>query len=203
MATTTQAALITGTYTFTGNDPAGDAAVPSQANMTYGAFSRTVVTAVSLANVFASTDWSQNTSIDTAQYVQFTLTPNTGFSLSLQSITFDNVKTTGGPTSAQVQIFLGATLISKGSQAFTPGTTTANVNFDFTDFVTANHEAVTVRFYAWNDSGNNNPSLSFDNVVINGSVNPVPEPVNVALVVFGLCVAVGGVGRRVYLRAQA
>lgn len=35
------------------------------------------------------------------------------------------------------------------------------------------------------------------------SINAVPEPVNVALAVFGLCVVGVGIGRRIYLRARA
>ena len=63
---------------------------------------------------------------------------------------------------------------------------------------------VEFRFLVW-DNGVNAPNdFGFlDNVVLNGNVTPVPEPVNVALGLFGLCAAGVGVGRRFYLRAHA
>jgi len=173
-----------GTYDFTG----GDASFPTAPNATFSPFTRANVAGGTVTGWFASGQWNNTGTIDTTEYVQFTLTPNSGYYLSLQNITFDNIIDTGnkGPKNGRVEIFLGTGLASMGSLTFTPSTTSANINFNFADFTTLNNEGVTIRFYGWNalNSGND-AQLNFDNVVINGSVNPVPEPVNVALGIFG------------------
>jgi len=46
-------------------------------------------------------------------------------------------------------------------------------------------------------------SLTFSDIQFNGTVTPVPEPVNVALGVFGICAVGVGVGRRVCHRKGA
>jgi hypothetical protein len=178
-----QAGVLTGSYTFPGADPGGDATVPTQANMTYGGFSRANVSSVILSDVFASSAWSSG-GRDTTEYVQFILTPSPGYYLNLQHITFDSyISAAKAPTSGQVEIFLGTGLTSMGSQTFTPGNT--GVNFDFTDFDTANNQAVTIRFYGWGANSSGQGEMNFDNVAVFGNVNPVPEPVNVALGIFG------------------
>ncbi len=197
-----QAALL-GTYTFAGADPAGDASVPSAANMTFGGFSRVNVTASAVNDVFRRSAWTTGGARDTTEYVQFTLTPSLGHSLNLANITFDEFGNNQRPRNGFVEIFLGTGLTSMGTQAFSPATSSANVNFDFSDFTTGNNEVVTIRFYGWNAS-NGGGQLSFDNVAINGSVlTAVPEPINMALGVFGVCVAGCGVGRRVYARVRS
>jgi hypothetical protein len=195
-ASTSFGALL-GTYTFTGADPGGDTSVPTAANMTFGAFSRVGVTAVSVNDVFQSGDWTQGTPQDFTEYVQFVLTPNSGYRLDLTSITFDVARQNDhSPHNGEVRIFLGNTLILKGSQTFATDPA-QNVNFNFTDFSTANNESVTVRFYGWNADGSQ--WLQFDNVAVNGSVTAVPEPVHYALGVFGL-MFVGLRGGRFCLR---
>jgi len=197
-----QAAL--GTYDFAGADPGGDAAVPTLSGMTFGAFSRVNVTFDSKNGTFSSSAWNTGSSIDTAEYVEFILTPDGSHILQLQNITFDNSRSGGGspgPTSGQVEIFLGAGLTSKGSQTFSPTSGTAPVTFDFTDFDTGFAEAVTIRFYGWNSSGAAG-LLEFDNVAING-VLAIPEPINVALAVFGLAFCGIKFGRRLFRAARA
>jgi hypothetical protein len=192
-----QAALITGVYGFA----SGDATVPSQANMNYGAFSRVGVAAGTLSGWFASSGWAKAGVVNTAQYVQFVLTPSSGYSLGLQSMTFDDIRNSKGPANGEVQIFLGSGLTLMGTQTFTPGTSSTSVSFDFADFSTANAQPVTIRFYGWNAfNGGNDNDLSFDNVAFTGSVNPVPEPVNVALGIFAAVVIVANAARTERLR---
>lgn len=176
-----RSALLTGVYEFTN----GESDVPSQADMTYGTFSRAVVTASTTAGEYRSKGYHIR-ALDAGDYVQFVLQPSSGYALNLTNITFGNTRGSSGPLNGEVQIFLGTGLTIKGSQTFTPDTVAATVNFDFTDFNTANNESVTIRFYGWGAPNNGSSSwLSFDNVEVFGNVNPVPEPVNVALGVFG------------------
>jgi hypothetical protein len=64
--------------------------------------------------------------------------------------------------------------------------------------------AVEFRFFVWDSASDTDPARHgyFDNVVLNGTVVPVPEPVNVALAVFGVCLTGIGLGRRL-LRSRA
>lgn len=176
-----RSALLTGVYDFT----SGESAIPSQADMTCGTFSRAVVTASTTAGEYRSKGYHIR-ALDAGDYVQFVLQPSSGYALNLTDITFGNTRGSSGPLNGEVRIFLGTGLAIKGSQTFTPDTVAATVNFDFTDFNTANNESVTIRFYGWGAPNNGSSSwLSFDNVEVFGNVNPVPEPVNVALGVFG------------------
>lgn len=176
-----RSALLTGVYDFT----SGESAIPSQADMTCGTFSRAVVTASTTAGEYRSKGYHIR-ALDAGDYVQFVLQPSSGYALNLTDITFGNTRGSSGPLNGEVRIFLGTGLAIKGSQTFTPDTVAATVNFDFIDFNTANNESVTIRFYGWGAPNNGSSSwLSFDNVEVFGNVNPVPEPVNVALGVFG------------------
>jgi hypothetical protein len=177
-----QAAVsLSGVYTFTGADPAGDLAVPTQANVTYGQFSRVNLTQNSVADVFSSGGWSQLTTSDTSQYVQFTLTPASGYSFDLTSFTFTNVRGPNGPASALVEMSWGAQTLT---YSYTPSKNTPQtLTWDFADFNASSE--VTIKFFGWNSKVNNgnDTALSFDDVAFNGSV--VPEPVNVALGILG------------------
>ena len=174
--------------------------------MTFGAFSRVNLNNHNVTGLYASSQWNVGTSRDTAEYVQFVMTPSSGFRLTLEQITFDVSGSNGGPpANGQVEIFLGAGLTSKGSTLFSPTVvlpTFQNVSFNFTDFTSGGAESVTVRFYGWNASGGGDRMI-FDNVAVSGSVVPVPEPVNAALAIFGICVAGFGIGRRVLVKARA
>jgi hypothetical protein len=188
-----QAALLTGTYTFPGADPGGDAAVPTQANVTYGAFSRAGgVTFNSVSDVFSSLGW-ENTAYDPARYVQFVLTPATGYSLDLASFTFTNERGPNGPANGRVTMSWADNSINYD---YSPSKNTAQtLTWDFNDFNAGVNTAVKIQFFGWGAKGNtgNDVTLDFDNVAFNGSV--VPEPVNVALGVFAGIFALAGLVR--------
>jgi hypothetical protein len=182
--------------------------------VTFSAFARQNVTAATVSGVFRSDDWNLTGTFANNEYVQFTLTPASGYALTMQSITFDVQRSAGGanqygPRLIQVSIFRG--ILSPGSgdgntpQAsgtWTLPTSPTDVSsltgqtFDFTDFTTTVGQGVTVRFYGW-DAKNKNDWLQFDNVAVNG-IAAVPEPANVALACFGLLFAGVTLGRRVY-----
>lgn len=127
-------------------------------------------------------------------YFQFTVTAVNG--MSLTSLTFD--------TSAADATRTGHWAVRSG--AFTTDLATGTISgtgftgssVDLTGGAFDGLTTVTFRVYGWDDSPP--PDLLFDNVVLSGTVVPVPEPINVALGVFGLCVAGAGVGRRYLLK---
>jgi hypothetical protein len=176
------AASFSSTYLFNTPNEA-----PTFADTSFSPFTRVGVTAASQAGAFASGGWSDGATRDSNQYVQFTLTPNARYSLSLTSMSFDAWSKNGavGPTSGFAEILLGSD--SKGAVAFSISSTQTTVNFGFAPFNGGENQGITVRFYGWGSKNKNQGELDFDNVTINGNVDPVPEPVNVALVLFGLC----------------
>ena len=144
-----------------------------------------------------------------AAYFTFTITPNAGQQLFMggSALTFDTVR----GVNLSVFNWVLRSSVDGFATDFASGTTpnvsvlnpqTVTLPSDF-NFQAA---AVEFRFYT-SDGGENGNSANlrgyFDNVVLNGTVAPVPEPVNVALAVFGLCLAGAGLGRRLYLRSQA
>lgn len=201
------------TYTFTGGDPAGDQAVPSNGglNIAFGQFSRTGVTSQTANDVFRSSGWNTGTTRNENEYVQFIVTPGGGAGLTLYSLTFDVARnTTGanhGPYNGWVEIFQGTTgtLTSKGTSSFALPNGTASLTgaeFNFADFSTTANEGITVRFYGWNASRDND-WMQFDNVAVEMrfDTTPVPEPTHYAMAAFGLIFA-GVQARRMYLRRR-
>lgn len=184
-------AAVIGTYDF-----ATESSVPSAANATFTSFARQNVNAATSAGTFTSSAWTTTTSQNTSEYVSFTIQPASGYELNLQSLSFSvfrsgnsqGTSSGSGPLNGLVEVFDGA--ISKGTATFTPGTTAATVSFNFTDFTSQG--TVTFRFYGWN-AKDTSGTLTFDDVALSGTVselNPVPEPVNIALIAFAL----GGTG---------
>ena len=197
-----QAALL-GTYDFS-----TESTVPTTAGMTFGAFSRANVTAATVGGEFRSSAWNITSSIDTAEYVQFTLTPSSG-TITFSSLSFriDSHKANGGgndggPNNVEVRLFasgnLGTALAAQtytGLQSPQPQTLT----FDPADQTSSS--GFTIRLYGWNAESSAG-TASFDNVAVSGSLSAVPEPVNVALLAFGVGAIGMWTGRRWFLRVN-
>ena len=172
------------TYAFTGGDPAGDAAAPTVANATFNSFSRTNVTAVSLSDQFASTDYTSANAIDLGEFVGFTVTAASGYKLDLESISLKHTRqdqntTRTGPQNGAVRAsFEGFAAGSGTGSAFSPVTTQTTSTWDFVDFSTAVGGSATFRFYGWNSIGNAsaNMRLLLDDVSLFGAVTLVPPP---------------------------
>lgn len=186
-----EAALI-GVYNFT----AGPTAVPTAAHATFGAFSRVGLTAGTPSGMFGSLAFSES-GLNTAQYVQFTVAPASGYQATLASLAFSFASGPatgggqhGGPDNLQMRIFdsgnLGTALAI--SPTLTGARAKNSFSYDPTDLTSAN--GFTIRIYGWSSGNNSDEYLNLDNVEVNGGITPVPEPVNVALALFGV-VAVG------------
>jgi len=199
LSNSTQAAIIA-QYPFTTDLASTD----TEANSSAGNIAATGLSGSSGINAgsFRIVNADLGTSQDLGKYLEFTVTAQNG--MSLTSLTFD-FASDGNPKVGNT--FVRSSLDSFGANlTVTPGSVTgvgsAGQTVDLTGGTFDNQGSFTFRFYASKGtSGNYN--LSYDNIVLNGTVVPVPEPINVALGVFGLCVASAGVGRRFYLRARA
>ena len=183
-----------GTYDFSGGDPAGDNSTPTNtANVTFSPFTRVNVTTVAANNLFRSASWNLAAAPDTTEYVQFTITPAAGFVVSLERIEFDLARSIDkftpsekeGPQFGEVQIFQGLSLTPVASQSFTPVVPSQHVYFDFADFTSLDGEPITVRFYAW-AAGHKDGWMDIDNVTVEGSVSPIPEPSAATMMSLGI-----------------
>ncbi len=192
-------AALLGTYNF-----ATESAVPVAAGMTFGAFARANVTAATVSGEFSSSAWTIATSIDTTEYVQFTLLPASG-TITFSSLSFfidshkANGANDGGPNNVEVRLFasgnLGTVLASQTYNGVQD--TKQTLTFDPADQTSA--AGFTVRLYGWN-AENAAGTLSFDNVAVDGSLSAVPEPVSVALLAFGVGAMGMWTGRRWFRR---
>jgi hypothetical protein len=162
-----------------------------------------------LVNFAAGAGDLGSASINTAKYVDFTVTANSGYNISLQTggatLTFDLSSSSGtAPISWAVRSSVdtfGAN-ISSGSTTST-SLQTQTVSFSGSQY--DNLSSIEFRVYLWNGGGGGAPTANFDNLTL---LNPtvVPEPVNMALATFaglaGLGLCVGAVRRKFGAKAQ-
>ncbi|MFY9308493.1 MAG: PKD domain-containing protein [Bacteroidia bacterium] len=177
--------------------------LPTVTNVTFGAFTAVGTPANPNATArFSFTNWpvgatnginvydSLSGSIDTTQYYEVTVTPNSGYSIDLSSITFSVQRSGTG-----IRTYAVRSSADNYASNLTPLIVPANTNLDIypggvffwnTDATTSNQNgstisltgpgytnlttAVTFRFYGWNAESSGG-TFSIDNVTINGSVN--------------------------------
>lgn len=176
IASVSNAAAITAVYDFA----AGEFAAPTQAGITFSPFSRVGVNTNAGTGVFNNRDWNTGASIDTSQYVEFTIAPTSGNALDLTSVTFGSQRSGTGPSSARIASSLNN--FASGFD-FAPPTAIANTTWDFAD-VTNITAPVTFRIYGWGGTSAAG-TLRFDNVAVAGAVNAaaaVPEPATLGVI---------------------
>lgn len=206
--------------------------VPTASNLVFSSF--TAVGASANPNAsgrFSFTDWtlggvaSNNTysshtgSLNTGEYYSVTITPNSGYLLSLTDLTFTVQRSGTGIRTYAVRSDAGSDNFSTNL----PGSITSNTNlsvqsgnifywnFDATTTAQTGSTvslsaaafqnkatSITLRFYGWNAEAAGG-TFSIDNVVINGSVSAIPEPSTYAAIFGALALA----GVVVHRRRQA
>jgi hypothetical protein len=177
-------------YDFPGDPGSGlasDQTNSQPSGATFSDFTRTNV-GTSGGPLFNSNNWNQGGSIDTTQYVGFSITADAAFALDLTSLTFDTKRTNTGPLNAQVALFLNGSATAYAAFGFSPSTSLSPVTFDFTDLTDADNVTLAeFRLYGWNATGSGG-GLGFDNVATNGGVAAVPEiPVLAPTVLLLVC----------------
>ena len=184
-----------------------ESSVPTVANLTFGQFTRVNLSLDStpVTGEFGSSAWTAAGSINTAEYVSFTIQPAANHQFTFTDLALDVVSSQkkgganhGGATRMDIRIFSldGITqLAAFGTQSLPANDTTTHKTWDFSDLTTSS--GFTVRIYGWK-AEDSIGSLSFDNVDINGSVTPVPEPANVALGIFAVIATGVALSRRAW-----
>jgi hypothetical protein len=130
-------------------------------------------------------------------YFSFTLTPDAGKSISIDSISFDGAAGTAGPSDRQFYLLSDKTTYTSGnvlSSASTVtgspllpyNTTTFDQNFSVTLSGNSAFQNITdsVTFRLYIATPENSQNIGFDDITVNGSV--IPEPGSYALL-GGLC----------------
>jgi hypothetical protein len=212
----------TGTYDFSlvtaGSGGATDPTPPPTATgLTFGSFSsvgyignpnaggRFSWQTNALGGVNGVNDFSSFTgSIDLGRYLSVTITPNAGYSLDLNSISFTiqrsgsgirsysvrssldsfsaNLPASISPANANLAVGAGNQfqwVLDSNTSAQNGSLITLGAGYD------ALTSAVTFNFYGWNAELVGG-TFSIDNVVLSGAVTPVPEPGTIALTGLGL-----------------
>ena len=173
--------------------------VPTATGVIFGSFSAVGASAnPNAGGRFSFTNWplgATNSSdvftgtINTSQYYQVTITPQPNFSLSINSITFTMQRSGTGVRRYAVRAGndsyatnlpasinpVNASLSVVGTDTFQVSDAATVANDGSTITLTSFNNltsAVTLRFYGWNAEGSGG-TFSIDNVVINGSANPL------------------------------
>lgn len=120
-------------------------------------------------------------------YISFTVAPAVGYEISYENLTL-YLGTNAGDVETSLRSWDGTSETTLGDYSFVdpnPGGG-ANTNdpitfydFDFMDFTSAS--TVEFRLYAW-DGTNAATGVRLDDVILNGTVDPIPEPSGVALI---------------------
>lgn len=128
-----------------------------------------------------------------------TITPATGYTLSAFSITYYARSSIATSDTWAYSVNGGSSWTSASAQPvnISAGNTWNQYTVNFTAFSVSSGSVQFRDLFTSTSQG----TADFDNINLYATV--VPEPVNVALAAFGLCVVGVGVGRRIYLRARA
>jgi len=156
-----------------GSGLAADQTNPPPGVANFGDWSRVNLSQVGTSDVFDSNFWNTTAIFDPTQYASFSITADAGFHLNLELLTFDQVRTAGGPTKGRIDMFLNGSAIPYDTFNYNPSASVQNKTFNFTPTTDAdNVTSVEFRFYGWN-GGTDTASLIFDNVTV--TVSTVPE----------------------------
>src|SRR6266446_1472232 len=156
-----------------GSGLAADQTNPPPGIANFGDWSRVNVSQVGTSDVFDSNFWNTTAVFDSTQYASFSITADAGYHLNLELLTFDQMRTAGGPTKGRIEMFLNGSATPYATFDYNPSSSVQNKTFNFTPTTdAANVTSVEFRFYGWN-GGTPDASLIFDNVTI--TVSTVPE----------------------------
>lgn len=144
------------------------------ANLTEGDISRgSGVTAIVSNDTFASSQWHNQNTVDLNDYYSILLTPDSGFILSLNSITFTHQSSFQGPTQFALRTSLDAFVSN-----FATGTTGTTANRDVINFSPSFNNlssAIEIRIYGFAAANNGTNSQWWLGAVPANATNPNPN----------------------------
>lgn len=154
----------------------------SDATWSTGTVSYTTGNSGSATDKAISTTGFNSASINTAKYLQFTISPNANFAMSLNSISFFDQKSGTGPTSWVLRSSLDGYMSDLNAPS--PGSTSAafpaspqavELGINFQNITTS----VTFRLYAYGASSSAG-TWRLDNLTVDGSLYDVSNPLIVS-----------------------
>lgn len=121
----------------------------------------------------------------TGQYMQFTIAPIAGNTLSLDNLTFDIFAATAGPSNRQIYVFSSKTGFTAGDELFTGSTATGSTNLipyntvsvgqNFSIDLTGLADVTdSISFRIYFQTPNAAQGMAIDDITVSGTV--VPEP---------------------------
>ncbi|MDF3059613.1 MAG: hypothetical protein K0R17_3828 [Rariglobus sp.] len=197
-----------GTYEFTGTSTADgqfNAVTAQPTGASFSTFTRTNVNWTSTANLFNSTAWNVAVTVDTAEYVQFSFTVDTGYTATLSSLSYfqqgSNTVNDEYRVAYSTNSFATTAGFIDDTVAISPG---SSETYNFGSVVLTAGQSISFRFYVFGDTqadGVGVPSAAgtfrFDTISLDGSiVSAVPEPSAYAMMAGGLALASVLVHRR-------
>lgn len=137
------------------------------------------------------------------RYVGFTITPPAGsrYGISFTSISFwAQINVSAGVNGqegiVQIQIWQGGTMLSADTVKNIHKSTASVITYNPSGQIrTTSSSPLEIRIYAASTNGNQ-IKINFDDVTVSGDISVVPEPVNIALGIFGLTFAGIGLSRK-------
>lgn len=155
-----------GVYAFTGSNGCNYTSITSQpSNATFSSYSSVNTNCESASNVYSRDAWNTSSTINTSEYNEFTITPNTGYVLNLTNLTFTQYMSYNNSTTWALRSSVDnyASNISTG----TATTTSQTPSVTLTGFT--NLGATTFRLYILN-ANSSLTDWTNDNVTLSGTV---------------------------------
>ncbi len=122
-----------------------------------------------VADCFTTASFTNAASIDSAQYIEFTIAVTPGVSLTAKSLSFATSRTTKGPVNGLVMHDGGIGTFS-ASNSFAINTTSSVVTWDFADVTSAAGTTLRFRIYGWSANALNG-TMRLDDVSFQGTIS--------------------------------
>jgi hypothetical protein len=161
-----------------------------------GGLGRTGVSWVSAGNSFNSNNWNTTNTFNASDdYINFTITPDAGYQVTYTSLDFAMNGSNTAPNQGRWGYSIGGGTFTTFDFTLTNTAPSSTTTWDFADFTTS--LPVEFRFWAYGTTAINGgtsaaggtvriANVSGNDLVLNGSVAPIPEPSTYALIALGL-----------------
>lgn len=171
--------IYTNSFQGTGSCPTQGNSPTMATNATGTPLSRSTITCNNTANVFNSTTLNNTGALNTASYIEFSITASTGNVLNLTNLTFFRQASNSAPNQLEVRYSTDnfTTFTNWGSAPNSP-TAGTNTTWDFADFSTVAGGTITFRFYPYGTTRADGTAtvaattgtFRLDDVIVNGIV---------------------------------